>query len=124
MYLDFELDFLRLQISKLPPSHLQILRGSFSVVSTPIFAHYSIFVGNLLKRSTRFTYFCSKVQQMFVQNVLLFFQSSCPAKIANFTLNFDECVSELRRLIFLEKLNAGIFCSENLENLEFELLQI
>ena len=37
-YLEFELDFLPLQISKLPPNQVHTLRGSFSAVSKPIFA--------------------------------------------------------------------------------------
>ena len=42
-FLEFELEFLPLKFSKVPPNHLHTLRDSFSAVSTPIFAgEYSL----------------------------------------------------------------------------------
>ena len=62
-YLEFELDFLPLQISKFPPNQVHTLRGSFAALSKPIF-YKSILVGRgivgkLLTRSTRFMHFCT-----------------------------------------------------------------
>ena len=83
--------------------HQQALRDSFSAVSKPNVA--SKYVGKLLKRSTRFTCFCtaqtSTVQQNFV-SIFELFQNEFfktlifSANIVIFLIKFDEHLSEIR----------------------------